>query len=776
MLFAFASVLSLGAVLALTVRTGPWLARGAAALAMLALAIAAFVPPDVVVERVPSEVALVGTDGDGLRRAAAAAAARDPASTAEFVVIACTDLREGLARAAMQVGPRLAERVVLWSAPLAALPAAGARAAGFSFSTAPPLAFAPDDLQVEFEQAPRAKRPLRAHASLRGRLPSLRGRFAVRGAALEAEAEGALGGGRSLLLEAVPEIADDAVVEVRADVGGHRVARTGRIAVGAPEQVLVLDPSGVCAAALEAQGLDVRSETRLLPDLAGVSAVVLGVALDPEAQRTLVAAVKDGLGLLAFGPGLQRDGEPLRDALPLRLLPSAGSGAGPGPEPSAEPPEPEPVAQPKPTPPQKIEDPQVQPGGPVEVDRHSVAMVLVIDRSGSMGTRVFGGGTKMSYAKTSARQTANALMLGDEVGVVSFGDDEQARIELPLTGATDRESVERGLDKLAHANERTYLDHGLVTATRMLANSKAAVRHVVVLTDGEVWDQELVLRRRAHTMRQQGMTVSIVSIVDDRTPPSFQATARNVANEGGGLFLPVRDVRSVPQLVSAEVERALDRVGRKPRGNGEEVDPKQPPEPPPPEPAKPQPAEPEPVAADPADVPLRAVARTPLLAPDPGQWPALRGILGAAARRTAHVLLVAGDEGLPVLAFHNHALGRVGAFAADLVGPPAIAFRAEPGFPARLAQWATAVRRPGVGAVAPTFSTSSIEPPAPTPNEAAALSALAGSPVLQASLLKAPPARTILTARTRVPEWALVAGFVLVLLAALERWLVHRSG
>ena len=77
---------------------------------------------------------------------------------------------------------------------------------------------------------------------------------------------------------------------------------------------------------------------------------------------------------------------------------------------------------------------------PVEVDRHSVAMVLVIDRSESMGTVLSTGLTKMSYAKTSALRTAQALDAGDRVGVVSFGNRNEGRVELPLTDALQAET------------------------------------------------------------------------------------------------------------------------------------------------------------------------------------------------------------------------------------------------------------------------------------------------------------------------------------------------
>ncbi|MFY9341686.1 MAG: hypothetical protein WAT39_04305 [Planctomycetota bacterium] len=53
---------------------------------------------------------------------------------------------------------------------------------------------------------------------------------------------------------------------------------------------------------------------------------------------------------------------------------------------------------------------------PSRVDKKpALAIVLLIDRSGSMGAALAGGRTRMSYAKTSALRTAQALGQGDLV-------------------------------------------------------------------------------------------------------------------------------------------------------------------------------------------------------------------------------------------------------------------------------------------------------------------------------------------------------------------------
>lgn len=792
MLLWLAIAFGVGCALSVFVRTGRAWPRAVNVLAMLVVAAAAIAPPRAESATEPARVEIVttGEPSPGLR--ARIDALRGPSGEPEPAVAlsaAGRDVQAALAMAALRAGPRRSETMAIWNAPF--VPSANVPSAPFVGSwatTDAPLPFAPESLEFAFSSTPRANRPFAAGLRLDDAGKPLPFDVSMRGEGWTADARVETGGASRAEAVAEPLAAGPASVEVATSVDGRAIRWKGAFEVAAQPRVLVLAAASPLASALRAQGVRVEEAQALPQDLGSCSAVVLGLRLPVEEQKRLQSAVDDGLGLFVFGEGFQRDGEPLRDLLPVRVLPQpdpSTPGDGPGGEsranPDAQPQPPPSQPQPKPDPEGvRAEDPVVQPGAPIEVDKHAIAMLLVVDRSGSMGMRVRGGETKMSYAKTSARETARALGEGDEVGLVTFGDDEQARVELPLTDAADFARVEQGIAKLGHSNERTFLDSGLVTARKMLSASKAAVRHVVVLSDGEVWDQELVLRQRANAMRKEGLTLSMISIVDDRTQVTFQAMAERLARDGGGAFLPVRDARSVPKLVSAEVVRALDRVGRKPRSDAT-PSPDQPPEPPkqpdPPKPPEPKPPQPKP-ESPPADAPLsvRAVARSPLLAPEPAEWPSLRAALATAARASAHVLLVAGDAGTPTLAFGNLGLGRVGVFAADLDADAGAAFRKDPDFPARWSQWVASVQRAEPVQKQAAFLAASIEPPAPLPREAAFLRAATGADASTLDEMRLPPPLVTVAHESQTPEWAFAAIAALVLLAACEWFAVRRSG
>jgi hypothetical protein len=348
--------------------------------------------------------------------------------------------------------------------------------------------------------------------------------------------------------------------------------------------------------------------------------------------------------------------------------------------------------------------------------------------------------------------------------------------------------VRAAIDKLAHGREMTYLLSGLQLADQLLQRSKAAVKHVVVITDGEFFTVEaMALRRLAFAMRsERQQTVSILSIVGGDRGGDFQKFAEEITQDGGGVFVAEPDPARVPVFVSAEVTRALSRIGRQPRTDGA-VDPSAPippppapapptPEPQPERPPEPPPPPPAPTPPTPVRLSVRAIAPSPLLRPEPEAWPTLGGAVPSAAPLDAQVLLVAGDAGWPLLAYGNRGLGRVGAFAADLGGAAGAEFCAEPAFSARFAQWVQSVLPAEIRRQPQDLLTEvQVAPPAPSPRELAELEALAGDEVALLGADAEPPPTIGRTVRGVGSSWALGCLLALLLLTAVERWLGARA-
>ncbi len=390
----------------------------------------------------------------------------------------------------------------------------------------------------------------------------------------------------------------------------------------------------------------------------------------------------------------------------------------------------------------------------------------------------------MDFAKRAAVDAAKLLHRGDQVGVVSFGNRGKGRVVVPLTDVARWRDIRKAVSGLTHEFEETYAADALGKAIALLQRSSAPVKHVVVITDGEIMDTtdtgEFRALKAAARARQAGCTVSVIQVVPQDRPAGSEmvrsAPAKRLSDAGGGILARGRSADVIPVVVSTEVRRTLERAEHGPNTPDKpktDREPKKPAEPPTRKPDRPKPPEP---APKPGGMKVRAVSDSPLLLPTPDAgYPDLFGILPVRGRADAQVLLVAGAEGVPLLAFANRGLGRIGVWTADLLGGWGREWRQAEAFPAWLAQWVQHLA-PALPASPPeVLRELQLSPPAPLPQEVAALLDLTDGRVCQLSEYPQPEPRH----RDRVfglaPDHALF-GLLALLILLLSEFLWRATG
>jgi Ca-activated chloride channel homolog len=173
------------------------------------------------------------------------------------------------------------------------------------------------------------------------------------------------------------------------------------------------------------------------------------------------------------------------------------------------------------------------------------ALILVIDKSGSMGKS-----DKLEYAKAAALTVSKTLSDSDLLSVIGF--DSQPFVVIPLQSvATSRPYFEELISRLK-ARGTTYLMPALEEAERALAQSGAAIKHVVILTDGETGGTAAMYYDLVSTMhRDGGVTISTIAVGREANLGLLQS----ISKYGGGGFYQTDSATNLPQLFLEDVRR-----------------------------------------------------------------------------------------------------------------------------------------------------------------------------------------------------------------------------
>jgi Mg-chelatase subunit ChlD len=383
----------------------------------------------------------------------------------------------------------------------------------------------------------------------------------------------------------------DAQLEVAGDAVPQNNRASGFTSVRGEPRVLLVSAQPEADAPLAAALRDTRLNLRVVPvtgfpptlaELQSYDAVVLSNVgagdVDGASWRLLEAAVRDfGVGVVCVGGDNAYlaggyKGTPLEVLLPVEM---------------------------------ELDSRKVLPSG---------AVVLIIDRSGSMH------GDKLEMAKTAAMASVDALTDRDLVGVIAF--DGEPYVVVDLQRAQDRKKIMSSIAGIGLGGG-TAMYPPMVRAFEMLRDAKAALKHCIVLTDGQ--SQPGDFEGITVAMAAQKITVSTVGIGEGIDGALLQT----IAALGRGRFYEVPTPTQLPQIFLKETALVLKTA----------------------------------INEDPF-VPRFLAATEPVRGISGNEYPQLLGHVATKLKARAEQPL-ATPSGDPLLAHWQHGLGRTVAFTSD---------------------------------------------------------------------------------------------------------------
>lgn len=198
---------------------------------------------------------------------------------------------------------------------------------------------------------------------------------------------------------------------------------------------------------------------------------------------------------------------------------------------------------------------------PVTVDRddplnrQGVDVLLALDASGSMGASGFDPESRESRFDI-ARSIAQHFIverIGDNAGVVLFGDF--AFIASPVT--YEKSVVSEMMDYLTYgmAGQNTAIGEGIAMGVRALADSKAASKVIILLTDGEHNSGRISPKEATALAVKHGIRIYTVGM--GQKGEFDETMLHRIADESGGSFFAAYDPETL-----AGVYEAIDALER----------------------------------------------------------------------------------------------------------------------------------------------------------------------------------------------------------------------
>lgn len=169
----------------------------------------------------------------------------------------------------------------------------------------------------------------------------------------------------------------------------------------------------------------------------------------------------------------------------------------------------------------------------------SVAMALVLDRSGSMT------GNPMEMAKAAAKATVDTLAPDDLIEVIAF--DSSPHRYVKMQPARNQARIASDIARIQPGGG-TEIFTALDAAFQDMTVTQARRKHVILLTDGRA--NTTGINDLVAAMVAESITVTSVGLGADLD----EGFLRGIAETGGGRFHAVPDANSLPKIFTKETE------------------------------------------------------------------------------------------------------------------------------------------------------------------------------------------------------------------------------
>jgi Mg-chelatase subunit ChlD len=178
----------------------------------------------------------------------------------------------------------------------------------------------------------------------------------------------------------------------------------------------------------------------------------------------------------------------------------------------------------------------------------SLAIAVVLDRSGSMQVPVGGGKVKMDLANLGTASVLDLMGPQDEFGCIAV--DTACHTIAPLEQVRDKGPVRSKILSIQSMGGGIYIYEALAGGADMLLKAKAGTKHIILFADANDSENPADYRTLMEKIQKAGITVSVIGLGSERDKDA--ELLKDIAKLGKGRIFFSDKPEELPRLFAQD--------------------------------------------------------------------------------------------------------------------------------------------------------------------------------------------------------------------------------
>jgi Mg-chelatase subunit ChlD len=180
----------------------------------------------------------------------------------------------------------------------------------------------------------------------------------------------------------------------------------------------------------------------------------------------------------------------------------------------------------------------------------ALAIVVVLDRSGSMAIPVSGGMKKMDLANKGTVSVLDLLGPIDEFGVIAVDSVPHTVADLAPVRDKEKEKVRNDVLHIESMGGGIFIYEGLAAGAKMLVGAKAGTRHMILFADANDSEEPGNYKELVDKCKSAGMTISVIGLGTDHDHDA--ELLKDIASRGKGRIFFTDKPEELPRLFAQD--------------------------------------------------------------------------------------------------------------------------------------------------------------------------------------------------------------------------------